>query len=56
MTGDIKKGLMAGLGAYGGAGMAIGLAASGTQAAAVNPSVTPHGISCACCSLHRPQL
>jgi hypothetical protein len=41
MTGDIKKGLVAGLGAYGGAGMASGLAASGTQAAAVNPSVTP---------------
>jgi hypothetical protein len=37
-TGDINKGLMAGLGAYGGAGMAGGLAASGTQAAAVPPS------------------
>jgi hypothetical protein len=40
-TGDIKKGLMAGLGAYGGAGIGSSLAASGTQAAAVNPSITP---------------
>ena len=39
-TGDIKKGLMAGLGAYGGAGMAGGLAASGTQAAALEPTAT----------------
>ena len=41
VTGDIKKGLMAGLGAYGGAGIGSGLAASGTQAAAVQPSVVP---------------
>jgi hypothetical protein len=41
VTGDIKKGLMAGLGAYGGAGIGTGLAASGTQAAAVQPSFTP---------------
>jgi hypothetical protein len=40
-TGDIKKGLMAGLGAYGGAGLGSALATSGTQAAAVNPSVAP---------------
>ena len=33
-TGDIKKGLMAGLGAYGGAGLGSALASSGTQAAA----------------------
>jgi hypothetical protein len=31
-TGDVKKGLMAGLGAYGGAGLAGGLAAAGTGA------------------------
>jgi hypothetical protein len=31
-TGSLKKGLMAGLGAYGGAGMGSSLAASGTQA------------------------
>jgi hypothetical protein len=31
-TGDLKKGLMAGLGAYGGAGLAGGLAAAGTGA------------------------
>jgi hypothetical protein len=41
VTGDIKKGLMAGIGAYGGAGIGTGLAASGTQAAAVQPSVVP---------------
>ena len=40
MTGDIKKGLIAGLGAYGGAGLAGGLAASGTQAAALEPTAT----------------
>lgn len=33
-TGDIKKGLMAGLGAYGGAGIGSALATSGAQAAA----------------------
>jgi hypothetical protein len=33
-TGDVKKGLMAGLGAYGGAGLGSALASSGTQAAA----------------------
>jgi hypothetical protein len=32
-TGDIGKGLMAGLGAYGGAGLTQGLTAAGTQAA-----------------------
>ena len=32
-TGDLKKGLMAGLGAYGGAGMASGLSAMGAQGA-----------------------
>jgi len=40
VTGDIKKGLMAGLGAYGGAGIGTGLAASGTQAAALEPTAT----------------
>jgi hypothetical protein len=40
VTGDIKKGLMAGLGAYGGAGIGTGLAASGTQAAALEPAAT----------------
>jgi hypothetical protein len=39
-TGDIKKGIMAGLGAYGGAGIGSALASSGQAAAAVNPSVT----------------
>jgi hypothetical protein len=38
-TGDIKKGLMAGLGAYGGAGIGSALATSGAQAAAT-PSVS----------------
>ena len=33
-TGDVKKGLMAGLGAYGGAGIGSALATSGAQAAA----------------------
>lgn len=33
-TGDLNKGLMAGLGAYGGAGLGAGLAGAGTQAAA----------------------
>lgn len=41
MTGDIKKGLMAGLGAYGGAGIGSALATSGQAAAAVQPSMTP---------------
>jgi len=40
VTGDIKKGLMAGLGAYGGAGIGTGLTASGTQAAALEPTAT----------------
>ena len=43
-TGDLKKGLMAGLGAYGGAGIAGGLAAAGNAAvseaaSAANPGV-----------------
>lgn len=37
-TGDIKKGLMAGLGAYGGAGIGSALSASGQAAAAASPS------------------
>jgi len=39
-TGDIKKGLMAGLGAYGGAGIGSALATSGQAAAAVEPGMT----------------
>jgi hypothetical protein len=39
-TGDIKKGLMAGLGAYGGAGLGSALASSGTQAAALEPAAS----------------
>ena len=39
-TGSLKKGLMAGLGAYGGAGLGSALAESGMQAAAVEPAVT----------------
>lgn len=39
-TGDIKKGLMAGLGAYGGAGIGSALASSGTQAAALEPTAS----------------
>jgi hypothetical protein len=38
-TGDIKKGLMAGLGAYGGAGIGSALATSGQAAAAVEPGM-----------------
>jgi len=41
VTGDIKKGLMAGLGAYSGAGIGSALAQSGAQAAAVPSSFTP---------------
>ena len=49
-TGSLKQGLMAGIGAYGGAGIGSSLAASGTQAAALEstasaastaPAVTP---------------
>jgi hypothetical protein len=40
-TGDIKKGLMAGLGAYGGAGIGSALASSGQAAAAAAPSNVP---------------
>lgn len=40
VTGDIKKGLVAGLGAYGGAGIGSSLAASGTQAAALEPAAS----------------
>jgi hypothetical protein len=40
-TGDIKKGLMAGLGAYGGAGIGSALATSGQAAAAAAPSNVP---------------
>ena len=39
-TGDVKKGLMAGLGAYGGAGIGSALATSGTQAAALEPAAS----------------
>jgi hypothetical protein len=39
-TGSLKKGLMAGLGAYGGAGIGSALATSGTAAAATTPSVS----------------
>jgi len=39
-TGSLKKGLMAGLGAYGGAGMGSALAESGMQTAAVEPGMT----------------
>jgi hypothetical protein len=39
-TGSLKKGLMAGLGAYGGAGIGSALASSGTAAAAATPSVS----------------
>jgi hypothetical protein len=38
-TGSLKKGLMAGLGAYGGAGLGGALAESGMQAAAVEPAI-----------------
>jgi hypothetical protein len=38
-TGSLKKGLMAGLGAYGGAGLGSALAESGMQAAAMEPAV-----------------
>ena len=40
-TGDIKKGLMAGLGAYGGAGIGSALATSGGAAAAAAPTAAP---------------
>ena len=39
VTGDLKKGLMAGLGAYGGAGIGSALATSGQAAAAVDPGM-----------------
>jgi hypothetical protein len=39
-TGSLKKGLMAGLGAYGGAGIGSALASSGTAAQAATPSVS----------------
>ena len=41
MTGSLSKGLMMGLGAYGGAGMGEALAAQGMQAAALQPPVVP---------------
>ena len=41
VTGDLKKGLIAGLGAYGGAGIGSALATSGQAATAVQPSMTP---------------
>jgi len=45
ITGDIKKGLLAGLGAYGGAGIGSALAESGMQAAAVEPTIaTPSAV------------
>ena len=40
-TGSLKKGIIAGLGAYGGAGIGSALAGSGQAAAAVEPSMTP---------------
>jgi len=40
-TGSLKKGLMAGLGAYGGAGLAGGLSAAGTAAAGAESVVNP---------------
>jgi len=40
MTGDLKKGLIAGLGAYGGAGIGSALGASGVQAAALEPAAS----------------
>ena len=39
-TGDIGKGLMAGLGAYGGVGLGQGLTAAGASAANITPGVT----------------
>jgi hypothetical protein len=39
-TGDLGKGFMAGLGAYGGAGIGAGLTAAGSQAAAANAAQT----------------
>ena len=41
MTGSLEKGLMMGVGAYGGAGMGEALAAQGMQAAALQPPVVP---------------
>ena len=41
MTGSLSKGLMMGLGAYGGAGLGSALAESGMQAAALQPPVAP---------------
>ena len=48
-TGSLKKGIMAGLGAYGGAGLGEGLAAAGatTPAATVSANTLPTGISAA---------
>jgi hypothetical protein len=40
-TGDLGKGLMAGLGAFGGAGIGSGLSAAGATAAPVTPGVDP---------------
>ena len=40
-TGDIKQGLMAGLGAYGGASLGAGLGAAGAAGAAVPPAIPP---------------
>lgn len=39
-TGDVNRGLMAGLGAYGGAGFGAGLSAAGAQAAGANAAQT----------------
>ena len=47
-TGDIGKGLMAGLGAYGGAGLGAGLTAAGASAANITPGVVdalPQGVN-----------
>jgi hypothetical protein len=43
VTGDMKQGLMAGLGAYGGFGLGESLMGAGTAAAATTPAVTAAG-------------
>lgn len=43
ITGDMKQGLMAGLGAYGGFGLGESLMGAGTTAAATTPAVTAAG-------------
>jgi hypothetical protein len=46
-TGDLKKGIMAGLGAYGGAGLGAGLAAQGAQGAAAASTGSGVGLNAA---------